>query len=280
MLDPSNVRDAAAAITTRWPTLPRVGLVLGSGLGRCAEEIDAAARISYRDIPYFPRATALGHKGCLLCGDLVGTPIVAMEGRCHAYEGYSQAEITLPIRVMKELGVRLLILSNASGGLNPLYAQGDVVVVADHINLMFDGPLTVPCDPGERFVDMSRPYDAELIDRALGIARREKFAAHRGVYVGVKGPNLETRAEYRMLRLLGADVVGMSTVPEAIVAAQLGLRTLGLATVTNVCRPDALRPARAEDIVAAAESAEPKLRKIILGIVRECAGEDRVFIGR
>ena len=239
------VREAASAIAGRWPTPPRVGIILGSGLGGFAKQIDAAARIPYQDIPHFPRATALGHTGHLVCGDLAGTPIVAMEGRCHAYEGYSQAQITLPVRVMKELGIELLILSNASGGLNPLYAQGEVVIVTDHINLMLDGPLVGPHDDelGPRHADMSRPYDAELIDGALEIARREKFAAHRGVYVGVKGPNLETRAEYRMLRFLGADVVGMSTVPEAIVAAQLGLRTLALATVTNVCRPDALRPA-------------------------------------
>ena len=203
-----------------------------------------------------------------------------MEGRCHAYEGYSQAEITLPVRVMHALGVQLLIVSNASGGMNPRYRQGDIVVIDDHINLTYASPLVGPHDNalGPRFPDMSRPYDAALADRAMEIARRENFPAHRGIYVGVKGPNLETRAEYRLYRQIGGDVIGMSTVPEVIVAAQLGLRVLGLATVTNVCLPDALGHATASGIVEAAEGAEPKLRKIVLGIVSDVAKSDQNLV--
>lgn len=267
------VEVAAEFVAARWATRPRVGIILGSGLGHFAERITADERIAYGDIPHFPRTTALAHRGHLVCGHLCGVPVIAMEGRCHGYEGYSLAEITLPVRVMHRLGIEVLIVSNASGGMNPRYAQGDIVVIDDHINLMFGSPLVGPhVDAwGERFPDLSRPYDAALVERALRIARLENFTAHRGVYVGVKGPNLETRAEYRFFRAIGGDVVGMSTVPEVIVAAQLGLRVLGLATVTNVCLPDALGTATGNGIVEVAEAAEPKLRKIVLGIVGDMA---------
>ncbi len=266
--------DAAADfVAARWPTQPRVGIILGSGLGHFSAHISADERIAYCDIPHFPRTTALAHSGHLVCGRLGGVPVVAMEGRCHGYEGYSLAEITLPVRVMHRLGIEVLIVSNACGGMNPRYAQGDIMVIDDHINLMFGSPLVGRhVDAwGERFPDMSRPYDSALVERALEIARQENFAAHRGVYVGVKGPNLETRAEYRFFRAIGGDVVGMSTVPEVIVAAQLGLRVLGLATVTNVCLPDALGTATGNGIVAVAETAEPKLRKIVCSIVSDFA---------
>jgi len=271
---PDAIAAAANTVAARWSAAPRLGIILGSGLGHFAEQIEAAACITYEDIPHFPRSTALAHRGQLVCGTLLGTPVIAMEGRCHAYEGYSFAEITLPVRVMHELGVEVLIVSNASGGMNPRYRKGDIVVIEDQINLMFDSPLVGPHYDawGARFPDMSAPYDRVLSAEALSIARRENFAAHRGVYIGVKGPNLETRAEYRFFRSIGGDVVGMSTVPEVIVAHQLGMRVLGLATVTNVCLPDALSRATAHEIVDAAEGAEPKLRKIVMGIVANLSG--------
>ncbi|MBC7078425.1 MAG: purine-nucleoside phosphorylase, partial [Synergistales bacterium] len=211
------------------------------------------------------------HTGQLVCGTLEGVPVVAMEGRFHVYEGYTYQQVTFPVRVMRALGAGLLIVSNACGGMNPHFRKGDIVVIDDHINLMNGNPLIGPNDDslGPRFPDMSRPYDPALIDRALAIARKEDFVAHRGVYVAVTGPNLETRAEYRFLRGIGADVVGMSTVPEVIVAVHAGMRVLGLSVVTDMCLPDALEPAVVEDILRVAAEAEPKLRKIVLGILRE-----------
>jgi purine-nucleoside phosphorylase len=195
-----------------------------------------------------------------------------MEGRFHAYEGYTYKQITFPVRVMRGLGAEVLIASNASGGMNPQYAQGDIVVIEDHINLMNGNPLIGINDDrlGPRFPDMSAPYDRRLIDRALEIARRENFVAHKGVYVAVTGPNLETRAEYRFLRAIGGDVVGMSTVPEVLVAVHAGMRVLALSVVTDMCLPDALKPINIEEILATAASAEPKLRKIVLGVLELC----------
>jgi purine-nucleoside phosphorylase len=244
---------------------------LGTGLGSVAGHIHAEATIDYASIPHFPRSTAIGHTGQLVCGHLDGAAIVAMEGRFHAYEGYSFAQITFPVRVMRALGAELLIVSNACGGMNPQFTQGDIMVIEDHINLMNGNPLFGVNDDrlGPRFPDMIAPYDRKLIDRALEIARQENFAAHKGVYVAVAGPNLETRAEYRFLRLIGADVVGMSTVPEVLVAVHAGMRVLGLSIVTDMCLPDALKPVDIEEILATAARAEPKLRKIVLGIVKE-----------
>ncbi len=258
-----------------WAGRPRVGIILGTGLGSLAGEIAAEATIDYAAIPHFPRATAIGHAGQLVCGKLLGVPVVAMEGRFHAYEGYSFQEVTFPVRVMRALGAELLIVSNACGGMNPHYKAGDIVVIEDHINLMNGNPLIGPNDDalGPRFPDMSAPYDRVLIDRALEIARRENFVAHQGVYVAVTGPNLETRAEYRFLRMIGADVVGMSTVPEVLVAVHAGMQVLGLSIVTDLCLPDALRPAAIADILATAAAAEPKLRKIVLGILAHEAGK-------
>jgi purine-nucleoside phosphorylase len=211
----------------------------------------------------------VSHAGQLVCGTLEDVPVVAMEGRFHAYEGYTFQQITFPVRVMKALGAELLVVSNACGAVNPQYAQGDIMVIEDHINLMSGNPLIGPNDDslGPRFPDMSRPYDPALIDRVLEIARRENFAAHKGVYVAVTGPNLETRAEYRFLRIIGADVVGMSTVPEVLVAVHAGMRVLGLSIVTDMCLPDALKPADIDEILATAVAAEPKLRKIVLGVL-------------
>jgi len=265
----AQIEQATHVIRQRWPGKPRVGIILGTGLGGVAQQIDCEAALDYDAIPHFPRSTAISHAGQLVCGRLVGVPLVAMEGRFHAYEGYSHRQITFPVRVMRALGAELLIVSNASGGMNPQYARGDIVVIEDHLNLMHGNPLVGPNDErlGPRFPDMSAPYDPVLIERALRIARREDFTAHKGVYVAVTGPNLETRAEYRFLRSIGADVVGMSTVPEVIVAVHAGMRVLGLSIVTDMCLPDALKPAQIDEILTAAAEAEPKLRKIVLGIL-------------
>ena len=278
------IQAAVAVIRAHWKETAHAGIILGTGLGSVAGEVQSTVAIPYESIPHFPRSTTVSHAGQLVCGTLAGVPVVAMEGRFHAYEGYSYRQITFPVRVMRALGSRLLIVSNACGGMNPHYQRGDIVVIDDHINLMNGNPLIGPNDDslGPRFPDMSRPYDPDLIGRALSIARREDFTAHRGVYVAVTGPNLETRAEYRFLRGIGADVVGMSTVPEVIVAVHSGMRVLGLSVVTDMCLPDALEPAVVEEIIAVAASAEPKLRKIVLGVLgqeanllRELSGADR-----
>jgi purine-nucleoside phosphorylase len=268
------IEEAAAAIQAVWSETPHAGVILGTGLGNFAASIEEGATIDYADIPHFLTPTATSHRGRLICGRLAGVPIVAMEGRFHAYEGYPLQQITLPVRVMKRLGAKLLVLSQAVGGMNPNYRAGDVMIIDDHINLMGDNPLVGINDDrlGPRFPDMSQPYDSELIEKGLEIARRENFVAHRGVTVAVTGPNLETRAEYRFLRQIGADVVGMSTVPEAIVAVHSGLRTFGLAVVTDMCLPDALEPANIERIIATANSAESKLSALISGVIQYDAG--------
>jgi purine-nucleoside phosphorylase len=265
-----HIDQAAQFVRRRWSPSARAGIILGTGLGSLAQQIETEAALPYEEIPHFPRSTTLGHAGQLVCGRLEGLPIVAMEGRFHAYEGYSCRQITFPVRVMRALGADVLIVSNACGGMNPHYALGDVVVIDDHINLMHGNPLVGVNDDrlGPRFPDMSAPYDRRLIDAAMEVARRENFAAHRGVYVAVTGPNLETRAEYRFLRRIGADVVGMSTVPEVIVAVHAGMRVLGLSLVTDLCLPDALEPADIHKILAVAAAAEPNLRKIVLGVLR------------
>lgn len=222
----------------------------------------------------FLRSTAVGHRGRLLCGRLAGVPVVAMQGRFHCYEGYSAERATFPVRVMKALGIELLVVSNAAGGLNPNFACGDVMVIDDHINLLNRNPLVGVNDDqlGPRFPDMSAPYDRRLGDRSLAIARREGFACHRGVYIAMLGPTYETRAEIRMLRYFGGDAVGMSTVPEAIVAVHSGLRVLGLSTITNVCSPDRPHATSGEEVVATAETARDKLLAIVIGIIAEdCA---------
>jgi purine-nucleoside phosphorylase len=222
-------------------------------------------------MPHFPRSTALSHRGRLVCGELAGVNVLAMEGRFHMYEGYSLQQITLPVRVMKALGAELLVVSNACGGMNPYYQCGDIMVIDDHINLMGDNPLIGINDDrlGPRFPDMCEPYDRALAGKALAIARRENIVAHKGVFVAVAGPNLETRAEYRFLRLIGADAVGMSTVPEVIVARHCGLRVVGFSIVTDMCLPDALEPADVSKIIATAKAAEPKLRALVRGVLQE-----------
>jgi purine-nucleoside phosphorylase len=267
----AQIDESAAYICSRWCGLPKVGIILGSGLGSVGDSIALERCISYHDIPHFQRSTAVGHKGQLLCGRLADVPVIAMQGRFHCYEGYSAERATFPVRVMKALGAELVIVSNAAGGLNPNFAAGDIMVIDDHINLLNRNPLVGVNDDtlGPRFPDMSAPYDRTLGDRALAIARREDFACHRGVYVAMLGPTYETRAEIRMLRDFGGDAVGMSTVPEAIVAAHAGLRVLGLSTITNVCSPDVAHIASGEAVVAMAETARDKLQAIVTGIISE-----------
>lgn len=267
----SHIQEAVAVVRQKWEGRPRVGIILGTGLGSLAEEIETDCTLDYEAIPHFPRSTSVGHTGQLVCGRVHGLEVAAMEGRFHAYEGYTHRQITFPVRVMKALGAELLVVSNACGGLNPQFGLGDIMVIEDHINLMLGNPLVGVNDDalGPRFPDMSAPYDRKLIDRALGIARAEDFVAHKGVYAAVTGPNLETRAEYRMLRLVGADVVGMSTVPEVLVAVHGGMRVLGLSVITDMCLPDALKPASIDEILRVAAEAEPKLRKLVLGVLRD-----------
>ncbi len=271
----SQIQDAVEFIRSRWSGTPRAGIVLGTGLGSLVQQIEIEAAIDYQEIPHFPRSTATSHRGRLVLGRLHGVPVFAMEGRFHMYEGYPLKQITLPVRVIKALGAELLVVSNACGGLNPNFQTGDLMVIDDHINLMGDNPLIGINDDrlGPRFPDMCEPYDRRLGELALGIARREDFACHRGVFVAVAGPNLETRAEYRFLRAIGADVVGMSTVPEVIVAVHCGLRVVGFSIITDMCLPDALQPANVEEIIKTANAAEPRLTQLVTGVLAALANE-------
>lgn len=263
------IQAAAGLIRERTRTLPGIGIILGTGLGALAEEIETDAVIPYDEIPDFPLPTVETHSGRLLLGQLEGRPVIAMQGRFHLYEGYTLQQVTFPVRVMHELGARTLIVSNACGGMNPLWDLGDLMLIADHINLLGDSPLIGPNmdEAGPRFPDMSEPYDPALQRLALEVAKQLGITLQRGVYVAVTGPNLETRAEYRFLRAMGADVVGMSTVPEVIVAVHSGMKVLGISIVTDRCLPDALEPAKVEDIIRVAAEAEPRLTGLIRGTI-------------
>lgn len=265
----AQVAVAAAAVRDRCDIAPDVAIILGTGLGALAAAIDVERAIDYRDVPGFPLSTVESHAGRLLCGSLGGKRVVAMQGRFHLYEGYTAHQVSFPVRVLHALGARTLIVSNASGGMHPLWDAGDVMLIADHINLLGANPLTGPNDDslGPRFPDMSAPYDAELRALARQVAMEHGIALREGVYVAVPGPNLETRAEYRFLRGIGADVVGMSTVPEVIVAVHAGMRVLGLSIITDRCLPDALEPASLERIIAVAAAAEPRLGTVVRGVL-------------
>ncbi|VTS01544.1 purine-nucleoside phosphorylase [Tuwongella immobilis] len=259
------IQESAAALKGRWNRTPKVGIILGTGLGGLAEEITADDKIPYDQIPHFLKSTVASHKGQLVVGTLEGQTVMAMEGRFHAYEGYSLQSITFPVRVMKAMGCEVLIVSNACGGLNPQYSKGDLMVIEDHINLMGDNPLIGPNDDrlGDRFPDMCYPYDRELIAKAMQIALEERIVCHKGVYSALKGPCLETRAEYRFLRTIGADVIGMSTIPEVIVGVHSKMRILGFSIITDMCLADALEPVSLPEIIATANTAEKKLRTIV-----------------
>ena len=263
------VNAAADVVRARFSTVPDVAIVLGTGLGGLAREIDVAATVDYADIPGFPLSTVESHAGRLLCGSLGGKTVVAMQGRFHRYEGYSLQQVTFPIRVLRALGAETLVVSNACGGMREEWAPGDLMLIADHVNLLGDNPLVGENDDrlGVRFPDMSAPYDAALRALARQVAKEQGTVLREGVYVAVTGPNLETRAEYRMLRTLGADVVGMSTVPEVIVAVQGGMRVLGLSIITDQCIPETLVPADLETIIATAGRAEPRLTALVRGVL-------------
>ena len=263
------VDAAVEAIRARTSIVPRFGITLGTGLGNLAEGIDVDARIPYGELPGFPEASVTSHAGNLTVGSIGGQPVAAFEGRFHFYEGYSLEEITLPIRVLKALGVEVAIFSNAAGGLNPQFQTGDLMLITDHINLMGINPLIGPTDEtlGPRFPDMSEPYDLRLVERLHEIALREQIHVHRGGYAAMTGPNLETRAEFRMLQVLGADVIGMSTVPEVLVAVHAGMKSVGVSCVTDMCLPDALKPVNVEEIIRVAGEAEPKMSLLVKELI-------------
>ncbi len=263
------IQAAAAAVRRRSPLVPDIGVILGTGLGGLAREIAVDAEVPYEDVPGFPLSTVETHAGKLLLGALGGRPVVAMQGRFHRYEGYDLRQVTFPVRVLHALGARTLVVSNACGGMHPLWSPGDLVLTSDHINLLGDNPLVGPNDDrlGPRFPDMSAPYDPELRALARQAALDLGITLREGVYVAVPGPNLETRAEYRMLRAIGADVVGMSTVPEVIVANHQGMRTVGISIITDQCLPDALEPADIGKIIATAGRAEPQLTRLVTALV-------------
>lgn len=265
-----NIQRAVEAVRRETDMVPEVALILGTGLGGLAQEIVGNATIGYQGIPGFPVSTVETHAGRLLLGTLGGKRVVAMQGRFHRYEGYSMQQITFPVRVMRALGADNLVVSNACGGMHPLWSAGELVLIADHINLLGDNPLIGRNDDtlGPRFPDMSAPYDLELRDLAREVARDMKITLREGVYVAVPGPNLETPAEYRFLRIIGADVVGMSTVPEVIVAVHCGMRILGLSIITDECLPDALDPADIDKIIATAQSAEPNLTRLVTAVLQ------------
>jgi len=264
-----DVAAAVAAIRAAGGQQPEIALILGTGLGALAERIDIEALVPYERIPGFPLSTVETHTGRLLLGMLAGRRVAAMQGRFHRYEGYSLSEVTFPVRVLRALGAGTLVVSNACGGMNPLWAPGDLVLITDHINLLGDNPLIGPNDDaaGPRFPDMSAAYDPGLRALAREVALDRGIPLRHGVYVAVAGPNLETRAEYRMLRRIGADVVGMSTVPEVIVAVHAGMRVLGISIITDQCLPDALEPADISRIIATAREAEPRLTDLVTGVL-------------
>lgn len=263
------IREAAEAVRCMGGGVPRVGVVLGTGLGGLADAIEVEVSVPYSDLPHFPVSTVPSHAGRLLIGSLRGVPVVAMQGRCHCYEGYSLREIVFPVRVMRLLGADTLIASAACGGMNPLWGPGDLVLLDDHINMMGDSPLVGENldELGPRFPDMSAPYDSGLREVAAAVAMEERIVLREGVYVAVAGPQLETRAEYRMLRGMGADVVGMSIVPEVIAARHMGMRVMAVAVVTDQCLPDALEEVDVEKIIATATAAGPKLTGLVTGVL-------------
>lgn len=268
-----HIQDAIAAVNAQWTGTPRVGLILGTGLGGLSEQIATEAAIPYANVPHFPASTAPSHAGRLVCGNLAGVPIIAMEGRFHYYEGYSLKQVTFPVRVMKALGCELLVVTNAAGGINPQLDLADLVAIEDHINLMPDNPLRGVNDDrlGPRWPDLAAPYDRQLLALTRQLALELAIPVHKGVFVAVPGPNLETRAEYRMLKTLGADVVGMSTVPEALVAIHAGMKVLAFSVVTDLCLPDCLEPVEITKILENAKLGGEKLAKLIPAVLSQWA---------
>lgn len=265
------VQRSANVVRVRWNHTAQVGIILGTGLGKLAEAIEHPTIIEYPEIPDFPVSTVESHAGRLLCGVLGGKRVVAMQGRFHRYEGYTLQQVTFPVRVMRELGARTLVVSNACGTVRPEWSPGELMLIEDHINFMGDNPLIGPNDDrlGTRFPDMSEPYSASLRALARAVAKTQSIEdrLREGVYVAVAGPNLETRSEYAMIRTLGGDVVGMSTVPEVIVAVHAGMQVLGISIITDSAVPETLTPTTLEDVVEAAGKAEPALTALVRGVI-------------
>jgi purine-nucleoside phosphorylase len=266
----TRIQEAAAAVRRKTDLEPEFGIILGTGLGDLADQVEDAVAIAYGEIPHLVESTAISHAGNLVLGRLEGRTVCVMQGRVHYYEGYSMEEITRPVRLMHALGAHTLIMSNAVGGMNPKHRPGDIGVIVDHINLMGDNPLIGPNDDrlGPRFPDMSEPYDRRYLEIADAVALEQNLQLRHFVYAAVAGPNLETAAEYRFLRLIGADTVGMSSVPENLVAVHAGMRVLGLSVITDACFPDNLHPARVEDILKTADEARPRLEALVHGFLR------------
>lgn len=266
------IQEAIDFLKAQVDFSPKFGIILGTGLGELAEDIEQVAAIDYKDIPHFPVSTVASHKGQLVFGYLDGVAVVAMAGRFHYYEGYSMKQVTFPVRVLKFLGIQRLIISNAAGGTNPDYEAGDIVFVRDHINMQPEHPLRGENDErlGPRFPDMLATYDRGLNARAMAIAKANNIRAHEGVYLGLQGPSLETPAEYNFIHILGGDLVGMSTIPEVLVARHMDLPVFVLSVVTNKCYPlSAIRTTTLEDVISTAKSAEPKMRKIVKTLLLE-----------
>jgi len=270
----AQVEECAGFLGRKWQTAPEWGIILGTGMGLLAGRMEAEGSLPYGELPHYPRATSPGHQGRLSWGRLGGRQALLCQGRLHAYEGYSLGQVAFPVRVMAAVGIRKLILTNAAGGLNPLFKAGELMLIRDHINLLGDSPLTGEnIDAwGPRFPDMSRVYDRKLMEVAEEVALKKGLILRQGVYVAVKGPHLETPAETRFLRLMGADAVGMSTVPEAICAAHAGLKVLGISVLSNLNLPDAMAPTSLEEIVATVGRAEPQLAELLLGIMEQASG--------
>lgn len=271
--------EAADCVRTQSGMSPQIGIVLGSGLGQLTDVMTIEHEIPFSEVPHMPKATAMGHKGVFLLGTISNVPVIVMCGRLHFYEGYTLQQITFPIRLMHQLGIDLLVLTNAAGGMEPAYKPGDLMLIDDHINLMGDNPLCGFNEArwGERFPDMSHPYDAELNRHLLDIAHTNRIPIHQGVYVGVKGPNYETRAEYRFFRMIGGDAVGMSTVPETLVSIHAGCRVCGISVITNSCLPDALTETSGEEVLSVAQNASRNVRSLLKAIVDYESQRPRLF---
>jgi purine-nucleoside phosphorylase len=265
------ISESVKSIRKKTDFKPEVGIILGTGLGKLADKIIKACEIDYTDIPHFPLSTVETHAGKLIFGTLSGKPVVVMQGRFHYYEGYTLQQVTYPVRVLKSLGIETLIVSNACGGVNKSFSAGDIMLITDHINLLGQTPLIGVSDNrlGPRFADLFDCYTKTLIEKAEKVAAKAKIPVRKGVYAVMSGPCLETAAEYRMLGAIGADVVGMSTVPEVIVAAQARLKVLGISVITDKCDPDTLKPVDIDEIIATANKAEPKLVALVEGVLKQ-----------
>jgi len=267
----NNINEAIGYIRSQTNINPKIGVILGTGLGALANQVENSVKIPYESIPHFPISTLEAHAGNLVLGAINGKNVVVMQGRMHYYEGYDMKAVTFPVRVIKALGAKILIVSNAAGSMNEFIDPGHIMIITDHINLMGDNPLIGTNDDslGPRYPDMFDAYSPDLIDLAFKIAMDEKIIIHKGVFVAVAGPNLETPAEYRFLRYMGADAVGMSTVPEVIVAVHSSMKVLGLSCITDKCTPDVLKTSNIKEIVQVAKNAESKLTRLVSEIIRQ-----------